>query len=74
MEKLVCIDCKSEFEIRVKKRGNAFFKFILWSTLIIPGYFYGLWRRAQTKKTCDYYGSNFLLPAISAYELLAIKK
>ncbi|MBM5782449.1 MAG: hypothetical protein FJ368_03400 [Pelagibacterales bacterium] len=74
MEKIVCMDCKSEFEIRTKKRGSAFIEFILWSTFVIPGYFYGLWRRAKTKKTCDYCGSNFLLPASSAYELLAIKK
>jgi transposase-like protein len=71
-EKLICGDCKSKFEVETGKRGSSFVEFILWSTLVIPGFFYSMWRKRKPKKYCDYCGSTFLLP--DNYETQAMLK
>jgi hypothetical protein len=62
IKQLFCGDCKATFEFKEGKRGSTFLEIFLWSTLIIPGFFYSLWRKPKTKKFCDYCGSSFLLP------------
>lgn len=71
-EKLICGDCKSKFEVETGKRGSSFVEFLLWSTLVIPGFFYSMWRKRKPKKYCDYCGSTFLLP--DNYETQAMLK
>jgi hypothetical protein len=62
-KKLICGDCKTTFEIRTGKRGSSIVEMFLWSTLIIPGFFYGIWRKgSKPQKYCSYCGSDFLLP------------
>ena len=61
-ERLICGDCKATFEVETGKRGSGFVEMLLWTTLVIPGFFYGLWRKRKPKKFCDYCGSSFLLP------------
>jgi hypothetical protein len=71
VERLICGDCKSSFTVEAGKRGSAFIEFFLWSTLVIPGFFYSMWRKRKPKKSCDYCGSTFLLPdSYSTHELL----
>ncbi len=61
-EQLFCGDCLRSFEFQQsKKRGSALVEFLLWSTLLIPGPIYGMWRRRKSKKECDYCGSDFIL-------------
>ncbi len=63
INKIICGDCKSTFETKSGKRGSAIIEMLLWSTLVIPGFFYGLWRKgSKSPKHCSYCGSDFLLP------------
>jgi hypothetical protein len=62
-EKLICGDCKGVTTFRKGKRGSYFVELLLWWALIFPGIFYSIWRRKQSKKVCQYCGSNFLLPS-----------
>ena len=66
IEKLICGECKATFEVEVGKRGSAIIEMVLW-TWILPGMIYHFWRKTKPKKTCDYCGSNFLIPADSPY-------
>ncbi len=61
-KKIICGDCKTAFEIRTGKRGSAIIEMLLWSTLVIPGFFYGVWRKRKPQKYCSYCGSDFLIP------------
>jgi hypothetical protein len=72
-EKLICGDCKATFEVETGKRGSAIIEAFLWSTLVIPGIFYSMWRKTKPKKYCDYCGSNFLIPADSPYAAKLLK-
>lgn len=61
-EKFICGDCKATIEITDQKRGSAFIEKMLWATLILPGFFYSIWRKGKPKRFCEYCGSSFLLP------------
>jgi len=61
-EKLICGDCKGVTTFRKGKRGSYLVESLLWFLLLFPGIFYSIWRRKQSKKICQYCGSNFLLP------------
>jgi len=62
-QRLICGDCKATFEIEKGLRGSRLVEWFLWVTLVIPGFFYTLWRKSpQRKKNCDYCGSDFILP------------
>ena len=70
-ERLICGDCKATFKVETEKRGSALIEKLLWITLVIPGFFYGLWRQPKPKKSCDYCGSTFLLPdTYQSHEML----
>lgn len=70
-ERLVCGDCKATFEVSTEPRGSAIIEKLLWVTLVVPGFIYGMWRKAKPKKSCDYCGSTFLLPdSHQTHELL----
>ncbi len=66
-EKLICGDCKGITAVQKGKRGSGLIEILLWSTLFFPGIFYSMWRKGSAKKTCQYCGGNFLLPADSHY-------
>jgi len=66
-EKYICGDCRGVTNFRTGKRGSDFVEKILWWTLFFPGIFYSIWRSMSPKKICQYCGSDFLLPADSAY-------
>jgi hypothetical protein len=73
IEKLICGDCKAVFEVETGKRGSAFVESLLWATLFFPGIIYHFWRNTKPKKTCDYCGSSFLLPADSPFTARLLK-
>ena len=61
-EEFICGDCKGITEFQKGKRGSRLVEFILWSTLVVPGIFYSIWRLREAKKKCYYCGGDFLLP------------
>lgn len=62
MTKFICGDCNSVLEFDEKPRGSKIIEIILWSTLVIPGFFYSLWRKGKKGKICYYCGGDFILP------------
>ncbi len=63
IDRLICGVCKATFEVKKDLRGSRFIELFLWITLVIPGFFYTLWRKlGNRKKLCNYCGSNFILP------------
>lgn len=59
-EKFICGDCNSVLEFDTAKRGSKFVSILLWSTLVIPGLIYDIWRSRKVKKICYYCGSDFV--------------
>lgn len=73
-EEFICGDCNSTVVIKSGKKGSRFVELLLWTTLVIPGIFYSLWRCSKVKKQCYYCGSDFLLPkTLEAQEFLKEK-
>lgn len=71
MEKFICGECNSALEFDKSKRGSRIIEMILWSTLVIPGLIYSIWRKSTRKKICYYCGSDFVFPdSLEAKNLL----
>ena len=71
MEKYICGDCNSVLEFEKTKRGSRIIEMILWSTLVIPGFFYSMWRNSKKKKLCYYCDSDFVMPdSLEARQML----
>lgn len=62
IRKFICGDCKATFNVSTSKRGSWLIEVFLWTTLVIPGFFYTMWRKPRSKKICDYCNSTFILP------------
>ncbi len=71
MEKFICGECNSVLEFEQSKRGSRIIEMILWSTLVIPGLIYSIWRKSARKKICYYCGSDFVFPdSVNARSLI----
>jgi hypothetical protein len=52
MAKYICKHCGYEGEAKRKKRGSRGVEILLWSTLLLPGPLYTLWRMTGKSKEC----------------------
>ncbi len=56
-DKTHCSKCGSDAEPLVILRGSTGMQIFLWCMLVVPGFFYSLWREASKKVVCSVCGS-----------------
>ena len=65
MATYICTHCGWEGERKKMIRGSKTLEVIIWSTVLIPGPFYSLWRRSGYRKECPHCGLPMLVKVTS---------
>jgi hypothetical protein len=63
--KKVCTSCHTHAESKKVAPGSFVFEIFLWLILMVPGFLYSVWRRANKKHVCRACGSDQVIDPVT---------
>lgn len=74
MSSLLCTQCGHLGIPKRKTQGSFVIEICLWLCMIVPGFFYSLWRLVSKQKVCAVCGSLALIPPNSPNAAKMLKR